>query len=290
MTRLGQVLFFLTTLAVHIQSLSIVAQDTRKAVGGFQIAHVSGTMQAMQLNQIKIVAEDKKEYFAVLSDQTSVQYRGTAEPDFLMPGLLVRFSGELNQSGQVQGPVKELEIFTLSQRRRVSPEQAREQTTGVYQVGGEDGSVKKPVEKTAHKTSAKKSRAAANDTQAYRVVGQIVGAKAGKIFLHAGGVQVQFELDPKAVIKVISHDAAFCQIGDQVKVSGLRTAGQEQFIQSESVEIIGAKPLGPAEGKTAQNAKPTKATRGKVPKSGTARKDAAPDDKKTESRKTTPKK
>ena len=60
------------------------AQDTNKAGGGLQIAQVSGTMQAMVQNQVKIAAEDKKEYFIILTDQTSLQYRGTAEPDFLM--------------------------------------------------------------------------------------------------------------------------------------------------------------------------------------------------------------
>ena len=98
------------------------------------------------------------------------------------------------------------------------------------------------------------------------------------------------DLDPKAVIKVTSHDAGFCQKGDQVKVSGLRTAGQEQFIQSESLDIVGAKPLGPAEGKTAKNSKSTKGQKNKVAKIGAEKDDAVAADKKTDPKKTTPKK
>ncbi len=289
MTRLGQVSFCVTTLAAFLP-LSVIAQDAGKTVGGLQIAQISGTMQAAQLNQIKIVAEDKKEYFAVVSEQTSLQYKGTAESDFLTPGLLVRFSAELNQSGQVQGPVKELEVFTISQHRRLSPEQMRDQTAGVYQVGGEVGNVK-PSDKAKDKTAAKPTANSTKVAQSYRIVGQIAGVKAGKMFVQAGGVQVQLELDPKAVINVTSQDTTFCQMGDQVKVSGLRTAGQEQFIQSESLQIIGAKPLKPVEGKTAKNGKTTKSTKGKNAKAGAEKDDAvAAADKKTDPKKTTPKK
>lgn len=293
MTRLGQVLFVLTALAVLIPSSKSAAQEPGKAVGGLQIAKVSGTMQAAQLNQIKFVGEDKKEYFAVFSNQTSLHYKGTAEPDFLVPGLLVRFSAELNQSGLAQGPVNELEIFTFNQSRRLSPEQVREQTAGVYQVDSEVANGKKPADKpdkNAEKATAKKTGASGKDVQKYRVVGQFAGAKQGKMFVQAGSVQVQFELDPKAAIKVTSYDPTFSQIGDQIKVSGLRMSGQEQFIQCESLEIIGAKPLEPAQGKTAKNAKPTRATKGKGAKSGTEKDGEAADDKKIEPKKTSPKK
>jgi len=307
MTRSAKISFGFAALAALFQTGIADAQDAGKAVGGLQIAQISGTMQAMALDKIKIVAEDKKEYFAVFSEQTSLNYKGTAETDFLSPGLLVRFSAELNQSGQVQGLVTELEVFTLSQHRRMSPEQMRDQTPGVYQVGGEVGNAKKPSDKkpsdkkpgdkkssdkTKDKAPAKSTAASAKRAQPYRVVGQIAEIKSGKMVVQVGAVRVQLELDPKAAIKVTSHDTTFCQMGDQVKVSGLRTAGQEQFIQSESLEIVGAKPLGPAEGKTAKN---TKGPKGKVAKTVsekaiTEKDDAVAADKKSDTKKTTPKK
>jgi hypothetical protein len=285
MTRSAQFSFGFAVLATILQTTVANAQDAGKAVGGLQIAQVSGTMQAMALDKIKIVAEDKKEYFAVVSPQTSLSYKGTAEPDFLMPGMLIRFSAELNQAGQVQSPVAELEVFTISQHRRMSQEQMRDQTAGVYQVGGEVGNAKKPGDKPNEKSSKPNVATSKGGAQAYRVVGQIAGMKAGKMLVQAGGAQVQLELDPKAVIKVTSHDTTFCQMGDQVKVSGLRNAGQEQFIQSESLEIVGSKPLGPAEGKTAKNAKTAKGAKGKTAKAGAVKdKDDATDDNKTEAK------
>lgn len=276
-------------MAALLLSCNANAQDAGKTVGGLQIAQVSGTMQAIAQNKVKILAEDKNEYFAVVSEQTSLKYSGTAEPEFLMPGLLVRFSAELNQSGHAQGPVTELEVFTISQHRRMSQEQMRDQTPGVYQVGGEVGNAPKPGAKTKDKTPANQTAASAKGAQAYRVVGQIVGVQAGKMFVQAGAVRVQLELDPKAVIKVTSQDTTFCQIGDQVKVSGLRTSGEEQFIQSESLEIVGSKPLGPAEGKTAKNAKSTRSSKGKAAKAVAEKDDTGSADKKTDPKKTTPK-
>ncbi len=290
-----------------------LAQDANKVGGGLQIAQVSGTMQAMAQNQVKIAAEDKKEYFIVLTEQTSLQYRGTADPDFLMPGLLVRFSAELTQSGGVETPVAELEVFTFSQSRRMTPEQMREQTPGVYQVGGEVGNAKKPgAKETPKQTTApaqanaktqanakastkgqtKQGSGSSAGAQPYRVVAQVVGVQAGKVFVQAGSVRIQFELAPKAVINVAARDTTFMQIGDQVKVSGLRNAAQEQYIQAETVEIVAAKPLGPAEGKAgAKNAKASK-TKGKGAKPGSSKDDTEDDKKpgasKTDAKKTDP--
>ncbi len=297
MTRSAQFAFGLAALAGLIQSGIAFSQDNGNNVGGLQIAQVSGTMQGLALDKIKIIAENKKEYFAVVSEQTSLHYKGTAEPDFLSPGMLVRFSAELTQSGQTQAPVSEIEVFTVSQRRRMSPEQIREQTPGVYQVGGEVGNAKKPGEKTKEKEKEKEKPSAKPNAastkggaQPYRVVGQIAGMKSGKMLVQAGAVQVQLELDPKAAIKVISHDTTFCQMGDQVKVSGLRVAGQDQFIQSESLEITGAKPLGPAESKSAKSSKNAKGSKGKSAKAGTEKDGTVATDKKSEPNKAAPKK
>jgi hypothetical protein len=294
MTSSVRISFGFAALATLIQAGILNAQEPGKAAGGLQIAQVSGTMQALALDKIKIVAEDKKEFFAVVSQQTSLNYKGTAEPGFLSPGLLVRFNAELTQTGQAQGTVTELEVFTISQNRRMSQEQMRDQTAGVYQVGGEAGNAKKPDDKPKGKSSKPNAASSKAAAQPYRVVGQVAGMKAGKVMVQAGAVQVQFELDPKAVITVSSHDTTFCQVGDQVKVSGLRNAGQEQFIQAESLEIVGTKPLAPVDVKSAKNSKSAKGSKSKNAKDGKDKDDAGDDSqadsKKPDTKKTTSKK
>ena len=282
--QLSTSLAAIALLNTVLMAASASAQDAKQGGGGLQIAQASGTMQAMALNQIKILGDDKKETFIVLTDQTSLQYRGTAEADFLTPGLLVRFTTELNQSGLAQSPVSELEVFTYSQNRRMTPDQVREQTAGVYQIGNEAANEKKPNTKESPKKSSSKQNAASSGSQTYRVVGQVVGAQSGKLFVQAGAVRVQFELDPKAVINVTSRDTTFMQMEDKVKVSGLRNAAQEQYIQAESVEIVGAKPLGPAEGKAGAKSSKNAKAKGKGGKTS-ASKDAD-DDKNSDAKKT----
>ncbi len=253
---------------------STSAQDT----GGLEIASVTGKFAAMQENRIKVVTADKEDYFVVMNNQTRLQYKGTADPKFLMPGLMVRFSASLLPNGMTESPVAEIEVFTLSLERRMSPEQQREQTPGVYQEVGDVGAgpkkpepkkidtnkpdLKKPDSKRTEpkngdKNLAKPTAAAHN----YRVVGQILGSQGNKLFVQAGQARVQFELDPQAAISVSASDSMFCQLDDEVKVSGLRTAGQDKYIQAETIQITGSKPLGPAEGKAAKNVKSSRTSK-----------------------------
>jgi hypothetical protein len=272
--------FGLLMLAVACASASLTwAQDA----GGLEIASVTGKFAAMQANQMKITTGDKQDYFILVTPQTNLRYQGKAEPKFLMPGLLVRFSAAISQAGIVESPVKSIEVFTVSQsHQRMSPEQLREQTPGLYHEGGDVGAVAKnsePAKVEPKKTEPKKTepqkaeakkpeskntnKTAGVPGSAYRVVGQVVGVQGGKIFVQAGQVRVQLELDPDAVITVSSTEAMFSQVGDEVKVSGLRTAGQDKFIQAETVQITGASPLGLAEGKAAKSAKPSRTSKGK---------------------------
>ncbi len=276
--------FWLFGLSVAcLPAFAIFAQDVGGA-GGLEIATVTGKFAAMQGNQIKVIAADKQEFIVNIGNQTNLRYQGKADPKFLMPGLLVRFSAQLTQVGIAEKPVAALEVFTLSQHR-MSPEQQREQTPGVYQEGGELGAepalaknaparleAKKPEPKKPQpkkpeprqQDTKKADKSAPNSTvvaQNYRVVGQLLGVQGNKLLVQAGQARVQFELDPQAVISVSSSDATFCLLDDDVKVSGLRTAGQDKFIQAETIQITGVKPLGPAEGKVAKNAKSSRASK-----------------------------
>ena len=89
---------------------------------------------------------------------------------------------------------------------------------------------------------------------------QLLGGQGNKLFVQAGQVRVQLELDPQVAISVSSSDPMFSQIDDEVKVlSGLRSPGQDKVIQAESILITGSKPLGTAEAKVAKT-KPSRRT------------------------------
>lgn len=296
---------WLLSLIVACMTASFTfAQDP--GAGGLEIASANGKFAAMLGNQIKITTEDKQEFFVVFNKETNVRYEGTADPKFLMQGLMIRFSSQITQTGAAASPLKAVEIFTPSQDRRLSPEQIREQTPGVYQEGGEVGEAPQnvpvtPVRPEPKKPAAKKTDPKSKDKNAqkpvvdpvnYRVVGQLLGNQGTKYFVQAGGVRIQFELDADAVISVTSNEYSFVQLGDEVKVSGLRTAGQEKYIQAESLQIKGSKPLGLVEAKAAKSSRSSRSTRGKpdakdeaakvdATKTGTTKPDASkPDPKK----------
>ncbi len=285
---------FLSLIVACTTASFTLAQDP--GAGGLEIASASGKFAAGIGNQIKITTEDKEEYFIVFNKDTNLRYQGTADPKFLMNGLMVRFSSQLTQTGATAAPLKGLEVFTaIAPDRRMTPEQYREQTPGVYQEGGEIGEAPQNIPAVPTKPEPRKPAGKKTDKNApkqpvdpvnYRVVGPILGSQGGKYFVQAGGVRVQFELDPAAVISVNSSDLAFCQMGDEVKVSGLRTVGQEKIIQAEKLEIKGAKPLGPAEGKFAKNARPSRSTRGAKPDAKGDADAEKPDTKKPEANKT----
>lgn len=285
-------------------SIFTLANCQDNQVGGLQIAKLNGTVGAVAGNQIKFTTKEKEDYFAVVGNDTSVRYSGTAQADFLAPGILVRFNAEISNAGVAAAPIKKIEVFTVNQSRRISPEQMRDQTPGAYQLG-EEPDAQKPVANAAKKTPAsdakkpvanskkppaktnnkKSTPAAAN--QEYRVVGMIAGAQGKKFMVQAGNAQVQFELDPKAEISVNTSDPSFFQLGDEIKITGLRMAGQDKFVQCETVEVTGAKPLvAPESGATSRNSKTAK---GKDDKSK-SKADAGKTGSKTDSDKNDPKK
>jgi hypothetical protein len=260
--------FWISCSLVLASILSANAQEQ----GGLQIAKISGNVGAVAGNQIKVLTKEKEEFFAIVGNDTTLKYKGKAETSFLVPGILVRFTAEINSQGIVQEPLKQIEVFTIS-RHRLNAEQMREQTPGTYQTGDlatepngkKNAQNNKPAEKaTAAKSNAKTTAKPSKKnltTQEYRVVGQIVNVQNKKFYVQAGNAQIQFELDPKVEIIVLGEDPSLIQIGDEVKISGLRMASQEKFIQCETIEIVGAKPLSIPDPKA--NDKKTKSSKSK---------------------------
>jgi len=253
-------------LAVFL-SASASAQDA----GGLEIAKVKGELKMVAGYQLKLATDDKKEVLAVINPQkTNFTYVGTAEPQFLVPGLMVRFSGAFDAAGRPSGPIKEIEIFTPIQKRRMTAEFMQSQTAGVYPI--QDGGAK-PAEANSKKDGAaltqqlaSKQPAAKNKpgtkgkadekstlapapagSQNFRVVGKIAAAQGDTLRIAAGNLPIMVQLDPEVVITVASGDTTFCMEGDKVEVTGLRNASQKDVVEAETVIVTGAKPLGTAE-------------------------------------------
>ena len=213
-----------------LAALPLFGQDA----GGLEIAQVSGKLEAIAGYQIKLKSEEGKEIFAIINPQkTNFTYAGTAESKFLMPGLFIRFTALFDQSGQAQSALEELEIFTPVQKRRMTNEFMRDQTPGIYPLPEKD--------EVAAPTA---------DVLRCRIVGKIAAIQADHLQIAAGSRPLLVQLAPDVVIKVSAGDTTFCREGDQVEVSGLRNAAQENYVQAETITITGATPLAPIEQKT----------------------------------------
>lgn len=208
---------------------------TGENVVGMDIAKVSGTLEAVAGDKIKIKSEDGKEYFALVGAQTKVEYKGTADIAFLGPGLFVRFTAAFDpKTGIPANTVSAIEIFRPARQRRMSMEQKQDQTPGVYPVTEEAQGDKKSKSKTAAPPAG---------SQNFKIVGQVRAVMADKVQVAAGMRTFMIQLDPAATVTVSSGDAMFCKQGDQVEINGLSSPTQESWIQAESIEITGAEPL-----------------------------------------------
>lgn len=258
------------------------AQVNKKSVpdvgggGGLEIANVAGKLEAVQGGSLKILDAAKAESLIVLDPRTTVKYSGQAKPAWLSTGLMVRFSARLDQQGNAQASIKTLEAFVPDTNRRMSLDEMRNQTAGLYPEGSTLGTVtkglfnekksdskkaddKKSTKRTEKKGAAKnepdENQGASSTFQGYRVVGQVLNHQRGVLLINAGGKRLSVELDPNAAISVTAPNVMFAMPGDDVKITGLRNPKQPQLVQAESIEIKAAKPLGIEGSLTAKDAK-----------------------------------
>ena len=108
------------------------AQDND--AGGLEIVNLTGQLEAIVGNQLKIVGEDKTANVVLIGDDSTFSYSGTADPTVLSPGLMVRFTADFDLAGNPQAPLATLEIFRPLLGRRLSLEVRQSQTPGIYPV------------------------------------------------------------------------------------------------------------------------------------------------------------
>ncbi len=225
------------------------------AQGGLEVARVSGKLEAVAKDRIKLKSSDGQEIFAIMARRCTVKYSGMADVKFLRPGQLIRFTADFDtQTAKSQAPIKDLVLFRPVRTRKMSKDQLQDQTAGVYPLANDS---ERPV-----------GAGPIGKVQKFKVVGQVRALQGNNLQLMAGSRPVMVELDADVKIQVVAGDAMFCMPGDAVKVNGLRNPSQPQWVQADSIEIVGSQSLGTANPK--QN--PRSRSRGTQAKSQTANK------------------
>ncbi len=217
-----------------------------------EIAKSQGKLEARQGNRIKILDAENKEVFITISEETAVRYTADADAKWLAPGLSVRFTASFEQ-GKPTESLKQIEVFTPLEGR-LTMEQMREQTPGIYQEGkappegakglfAEDKKGAKPPPKTKKEKDAVPAGPGA---QSMRVVGKIANVQ-GNVLTIVAGQPMQVELDSAAKVNVVANDfntaLSFAVKDDAVTVSGLRDPAAPAIIYAERIELKAAKKL-----------------------------------------------
>ncbi|QDV28012.1 hypothetical protein [Aureliella helgolandensis] len=208
--------------------------------GGLDAVQVSGTLQAISGNQVKIEDEQSHQSFGVLGNETQVTYLGEADKSVLQPGVFVRFTAPFDAAGKPQAELQEIEIFQATQRRRMSRQERQDQMPGIYPVEEPEANQSRQPAKKAPDPASERSPA----IKTVRVVGQLKFAKQGKLQVMVGARSIVVTLAEDGIVKVASSDLSLAVQGDAVEISGLRNAAQPDWIQVQKMTVTGVQPLG----------------------------------------------
>ena len=156
-----------------------------------------------------------------------IEVVGTAGPDFLRPGLFVKFQAPYdfngNNNGKALVPLTTLEIIT-----KHSGEMPGAIPADATKVAAADAKNNPPLPPTA---------------RTLVVIGQITRYKNKELTVMAGNRTLQADLDPAPTIKVHVSDPSFAHPGDQVDVDGYYL-NKPGYAVANSVLITLAAPLG----------------------------------------------
>ncbi|HUT12090.1 MAG TPA: hypothetical protein VMY42_16430 [Thermoguttaceae bacterium] len=199
-----------------------------------------GVVQAIAQGKIQILTNSNQNWLIFLDQKTVIHVTGTAELDFLRPGLFVRFSTALDKRGNAQGQVGELTIFTPSP----------EQFPGIWPEGGMGGNPENPAEGGAAGGgfgsgfgNSGGGLGAAN-AAVYTIAGQIQGFRKDQMTVNYGRGSVQVELAENVSIKVDFADYSVAKKGDRISIKkGKMFPGRMGFAQAAELTIELSDPL-----------------------------------------------
>ena len=233
-------LLLLLSLALEVQTG--FAQGNRS---GRENVRLSGTLQGLRPGMMQVASDDGVQWiFQIQAKPQDIIYQATAEPEWVRPGMLVRFSGRFNKQGEAEQPISEITVFTPREGSRIGifPESALN-TEGLFE-------------------SPDAEPTPSDGYSSYLVSGRFMGMKAGKMQVVAGR-SLQVDVAENVEVQVDVSDYTLAKPGDKVEVGGWFMRGQPGRGMAERLSITAAEPL------TAE-AIPTRGRRGAAGAAGDA--------------------
>ena len=212
-----------------------------------------GVVQAVRPGAIQLLTNTNQTWIVFVDPKAKISVTGTAEADFLKPGLFVQFSVELDKRGKAQAPVGELTIFTPSEQAQI----------GIWPVDSvpedeDEDDAQNRFGAGAANPRPRPKRSKGTVAGRYAVNGRITGIRKGAYTVFAGRGSVQIELTDKPQIKVDFADYTVAKKGDAITVSrGQRPQGVMGRAKATALEIVLSEPLTGPRKKKPVRAKPS---------------------------------
>lgn len=219
-----------------------------------------GTIEGIARDRIQILTDTDQRWMIFIDEKTVVHVVGTAEADFLRPGLWVQFTADFDKRGKAKDKVKKLAIFTPRQQMDIGfwPEgmvpiapAGQEGANpgrgfGGRVGGGADGGAGGGADGGADGGAGGGfgGRANAQASSVYTVHGQIRGIRKGLLTVQAGRAMFQFTPDEKPEIAVDFADYSVAKPGDKISITkGKMFQGRLGLAQALEMTITLSEPL-----------------------------------------------
>ncbi len=205
-----------------------------------------GTFQGSSGNSMKVLLNSEPWLIELQPPDTKVSVTGEAEPDFLRPGLHIKFSGELDKKGTALAKeIESVEIFTPAGKGGI----------GAFESADAEA---KPIAKPADGTT-------------YEFRTKVGGYKPGELTVVIGGKKIVAKTSENFSVTVNTGDLSLVSEGDAVTITGWYNKQEKPNAQNmqpgyghaQSVSVKLGKRLAPT--KKAKVAKAPRARRPHLP-------------------------
>lgn len=277
----------IAVLVVLGLSVTVDGQGMRRGEQGQQPKtepfEADGTVQAIGPGRIQMLTTSNQNWMIFVAPDAVIHVTGTALPDFVRPGMFIRFDAELDKKGNASEKLKELTLFTPSPRDPVGmwPEgtapvgdAAPKNAAGPMGGGGAGGAAfgggggaaagggaafggggeigvsgnaggnAGGVAAGGRSVGGAAVGGPAPTSARYTVAGRIGRVRNGRLTIQAGNEAVSVMLDEAPTIQVDMADCSVVKQNDRIAIKrGKMFAGQLGVAQAQEMTIELAEPL-----------------------------------------------
>ena len=246
--------FFILTAAIVSQSLP--AQNLPARQNKPVTASPKGKIEAIKAGMVKIGTDSGESWLVRIPKTAELHVLGTAKPEFLRPGLYVRFKATIDQRGVAQEKIAELKIFT--------PDKTT--VLGVFEEGEVSNDADAPIKAEPEKRNKSRAKKKTPQMQTLfcEVNGQLAGLKRnGQWTVRTPRGEITFALDENAAISLDITNYSYARPGDTISCTGLQNARNMATARLVKIELAKPLPYGTDKKHKTRRQKPTKAAKPK---------------------------